>query len=123
MSYSLDLRERVVAAIKEEKLKQGEAAKRFKVSVSSIKRWLTRDCLKADKPGPLGPRLDIDALKKVVEDKPDAYLDEYAQLLNTSSSTISYNLLKQGISRKKKHTIQRTKRRKAHKIQAGNSVI
>jgi len=111
MSYSLDLRQLVVTAIKEDKLKQVEAAKRFKVSASSIKRWLKRECLEADKPGPQGPRLDIEALKKVVKDKPDAYLDEYAQLLNTSSSTVSYNLLKQGISRKKKHVVQRTKRR------------
>lgn len=120
MSYSLDLRERAVSAARAGEGTQEEIAKRFKISVSSLKRWLTREHLQADKPGPLGPRLDLAALKKVVQDKPDLYLDEYAQLLNTSSSTVSYNLLKLGIRRKKNHTIQRAKRRKAQNISAGN---
>ena len=74
MSYSLDLRERVVAAVREGEGTQKEVAKRFKVGVSTLKRWLSRECLEADKPGPRGPRLDTEALKAVVKDKPDAYL-------------------------------------------------
>jgi len=119
VSYSLDLRERVVEAVREGEGTQEEIAKRFKISVSSLKRWLSRKHLAADKPGPIAPRLDIEALKKVVQDKPDLYLDEYAKLLKTSSSTVSYNLLKLGIRRKKNHTIQRAKRRKAQNISAG----
>ena len=120
MSYSLDLRERAVEAVREGEGTQEEIAKRFKISVSSLKRWLKREHLEADKPGPLAPRLDLEALKKVLQDKPDAYLDEVAQLLNTSSSTVSYNLLKLGIRRKKNHTIPRAKRRKAQNISTGN---
>lgn len=39
MAYSLDLRERVVAAVKEG-AKQPEVAKRFKVSLSSVERYV-----------------------------------------------------------------------------------
>lgn len=120
MACSLDLRERVVNAVRAREGTQEDVAKRFKVSISSLKRWLNREHLKADRPGPRGPRLDIEALKKVVQDKPDAYLDEYAKLLNTSDSTVSYNLIKLGIRRKKNHTLPRTKRRRAQAISTGN---
>lgn len=120
MAYSMDLRERVVNAVRDGGGTQEAVAKQFKVSLSTLKRWLNRENLTAGKPGPRGPRLDIEALKKAVQDKPDAYLDEYAQVLNTSSSTVSYNLLKLGISRKKNHVIQRAKRRKTQNISAGN---
>lgn len=120
MSYSLDLRKRTLAAVREEKMTQVEAAKRFKVSVSSLKRWLLRGCLQADKPGPQASRLDVEALKKVVKEKPDAYLDEYARMLNTSSSTVSYNLLKLGIGRKKNDVVRGAKRRKTQDIPAGD---
>lgn len=116
----MDLRERAVEAAQEGEGTQEEIAKRFKISVSSLKRWLKRKHLEADKPGPIAPRLDLEALKKVVQDKPDLYLDEYAKLLDTSSSTVSYHLLKLGIRRKKNHTVQRAERRKTQTISARN---
>jgi len=119
MSYSLDLRERVVESIRVEEMTQAAAAARYKVGLMTVKRWLKRENLSADKPGPRGSRLDVEALKRVVEEKPDAYLDEYAKMLNTSSSTVSYNLLKLGISRKKNESVRRKKRRAADRIQAG----
>ncbi len=42
MAYSLDLRERVVAAVKEG-VKQPQVAERFKVSLSSVERYLRLD--------------------------------------------------------------------------------
>jgi transposase len=116
----LDLRERAVESAQEGEGTQEEIAKRFKISVSSLKRWLKRKHLGANKPGPVAPRLNLEALKQVVQDKPDLYLDEYAKLLNTSSSTVSYHLLKLGIRRKKNHTVQGAKRREAQNISAGN---
>lgn len=109
MAHSLDLRIRVVESVRIEKLTQEAAAKRFKVGITTVKRWLKRERLEADKPGPHGPRLDLEALKQVVAEKPDAYLDEYAKMLKTSSSTVSYNLLNLGIRRKKNHAIRRKK--------------
>jgi transposase len=42
MAYSLDLRERVVAAVKEG-MTQPEVAARFKVSLSSVERYVRRE--------------------------------------------------------------------------------
>ncbi len=42
MAYSLDLRERIVATVKEG-VKQPEVAERFKVSLSSVERYLRRE--------------------------------------------------------------------------------
>ena len=42
MAYSLDLRERVVAAVKEG-MTQPEVAERFKVSLSSVERYVRRE--------------------------------------------------------------------------------
>ena len=42
MAYSLDLRERIVAAVKEG-MTQPEVAERFKVSLSSVERYVRRE--------------------------------------------------------------------------------
>lgn len=40
--YSMDLRERVIAAVEEELLTYEEAAERFGIGISTVKRWLRR---------------------------------------------------------------------------------
>ncbi len=106
MLCSVDLRQRAVDMVKEGKT-QAEAAERFQVSVSSLKRWLKRETLAPDKPGPKQSRtIDSERLRELVERNPDAYLDEYAEMLNSNKSTVSYNLRKLGISRKKNHAIR-----------------
>lgn len=42
-AYSMDLRERVVRAVKEEGLSRNQAAKRFKVAISTAVLWLQRE--------------------------------------------------------------------------------
>jgi transposase len=117
MQCSVDLRERVVRMVQIERTTQKEAAERFQVSVSSVKRWLKRESLIPDKAGPKQAwSIDLEALKELVTKEPDNYLDEYAKTLNSTTSTISYNLDKLGISRKKNHAIRREKRRKAKTI-------
>lgn len=121
MLCSVDLRQRAVNMVRNEGKTQAEAAERFQVSVSSLKRWLKRETLVPDKPGPKQSRtIDSQRLRELVECNPDAYLDEYAALLNSNKSTVSYNLHKLGISRKKNHTIRRAKRREAQDLSAGN---
>jgi transposase len=106
MAISLDLRERAVSAVREDGEKQMQVAKRFKISISSLKRWLNRETLAADKPGPrTAIRLNREKLKELVEQDPDAYLDEYAEKLGSKRSTVAYNLNVLGISRKKKHVV------------------
>jgi transposase len=100
---------------------QAEAVVRFKVSVSSVKRWLKLETLKPQKPGPKKPRtINPEQLREIVEKKPDAYLDEYAEMLHSNKSTFSYNLIKLGYSRKKNDAVRRAKRSKTYTIPAGN---
>ena len=54
-ALSLDLRQRVVAAVRDERLSHRAAAARFKVSAASISRWRALDRRSGDlRPGPLG---------------------------------------------------------------------
>lgn len=117
MLCGIDLRQRVVNMVRVDGKTQAETAKRFQVSVSSVKRWLKRETLEPDKPGPKQSRtIEPERLKEVVKNNPDAYLDEYAEMLNSKRSTVSYNLAKLGISRKKNDTVRRAKRKKARNI-------
>jgi transposase len=121
LAYSVDLRERVLEVRKEEGLTIKQAAERFLVSERSINRWLNLEDLEAKKPGPKESRtICPERLQEMVKSKPDAYLDEYAEMLNSKPSTVSYNLKKLGFCRKKNHPLQREKRRKAENISTGN---
>jgi transposase len=54
-ALSLDLRQRVVAAVRDEGLSHRAAAARFKVSAASISRWRALERRAGDlRPGPLG---------------------------------------------------------------------
>jgi transposase len=54
-ALSLDLRHRVVAAVRDEGLSHRAAAARFKVSAASISRWRALERQSGDlRPGPLG---------------------------------------------------------------------
>ena len=55
MALSLDLRRRVLAAVREEGLSHRQAAERFRVSAASVSRWRRLVREKGDpRPGPLG---------------------------------------------------------------------
>ena len=112
MSYSLDLRKRVVTFVRSGEGGPSQAASLFKVGLSTLKRWLKRgDNLKADKPGPRDAhKSDRKRLCEVVEAKPDLYLDEYAEIIGSKRSTVAYNLKVLKISRKKNHVVRRKKR-------------
>jgi transposase len=84
-SYSLDLRERVVRAVRQGKRRQ-EVALTFGVSLSSLKRWLILDQHGALAPQPrpgLPPLLGREAhplLEAQLRAHPDATLQEHAAL-------------------------------------------
>jgi putative transposase len=120
MAYSLDFRKLAVCLVREDGLTPAAVAKQLKVGLNSVRRWLKRDKLAPDKPGPTQSRvIDPEQLKAVLAVHPDAYLDELAKRLCTSSSTISYTLKKLKISRKKNHAVRGTKRRSAQQIPTG----
>jgi len=123
VAYSLDLRQRVVDAVRNAEQTKEEIAERFLVSISSMNRWLRREHLQADRPGPTTARtIDREALKQLVQSEPDCYLDEYAEKLGSKRSTISYNLQVMRITRKKNHAVRGAKRRRTQQIPAGTEI-
>lgn len=103
MSYSLDLRKRVLDFLNEGGSK-AEASRVYKVSRTCIYKWLAaEDPLRCKKPGPRGPhRLDPLALKQHVADFPDHTQQERATHFRVSIGCINYGLRKLNITRKKK---------------------
>lgn len=103
MSYSTDLRKRVLDFIKTGGSKT-EAERLFKVSRRTIYNWLAaEDPFTRQKPGPKGPRhIDHQALRQHVSDFPDATLAERAKHFGASPNGIFYALARGNITRKKK---------------------
>jgi len=113
MSYSIDLRERVIAYI-EQGGRKLDAARLFDVGRPTIDRWLQ---LKKEtgslKDSPLEPRswrkLCPEALTAYVNANPDAFLSDYAAHFNVSEAGIWYALERLKITRKKVPPLQRTR--------------
>lgn len=103
MSYSTDLRKRVLDFINTDR-NIAAASRRFSVSRTCIYKWLNaKDPLRRKKPGPRGPhRLDYTALEQHVSDFPDATQIERATHFGVSKHCIWYGLKKLNITRKKK---------------------
>ena len=113
-AYSIDLRERVVAAI-ERGMPRSEVVSTFKISLASLKRWLASRRDTGDfKPRPprggpeasFRPALD-EELRAQVAAFPDASLPEHAEHWNAAHSTsishwtIGRAIRRLGLSRKK----------------------
>lgn len=123
MSYSEDLRERVVGFVREGGSKT-EAAERFSVSRAVIYIWLKSENQSPLKTGPKGPhKVDLEKLKQLVSESPDAYLDEMAVALNVSAFAIAYGLKRLGISRKKNHAVPGKNRGKSQQISPGSGDV
>jgi len=100
MSYSLDLRERVVEYV-ETKGNVSKASRLFKVSRSAIYRWLAREDLRPTQVKRRKRKLDWDALKQDVEQNPESQLSQRAQKFGVRPSAIHYALKQMNITRKK----------------------
>jgi len=105
MSYSIDLRSRVIDFLQEGHT-QEETSKVFKVGTTTIKRWLS---LLSEK-GSLAkaeldrsPRLyESEKLNAYMEENPDALLKDVAAQFNGSISGAFYALEREKITFKKK---------------------
>jgi transposase len=108
--YSMDLRERVAQAVDQKEGSLRQLARRFCVSLSFITRLLgLRRQTGSLEPRPprSGPPPLLDAaglqrLRQLVQDQPDAILDELAARLACSRMTVWRALRKLRITRKKK---------------------
>lgn len=100
MTYSLDFRRRVFKVKKDEGLSYEETAKRFKVGKATLIRWRNRleSKLRRNKPA---TKINMDALKRDIEQYPDAYQYERAGRLGVSQKGIFEALKRLGVTYKK----------------------
>lgn len=100
MSYSLNFRKQVFKIKGKEALTFQETSERFGVPIRTLFRWQERiePKTKRDKPP---TKVDMEALRKDVEENPDLYQYERAKKFGVGQSTIYYALKRLGVSNKK----------------------
>jgi transposase len=104
MTYSVDLREKVVAFVRDGG-GQAEAARHYGISLWCVRDWLARKDLQPQQKGvPRQRKLDKDALKARVRDNPDATLQEHARHCGVDRSVIGKTLKRMKITRKKRRS-------------------
>ena len=108
MSYSVDLREKVMAYRASHSIRK--TAKTFGVSVSAIQDWekIQEETGRLEKK-PLERKwrkIDPEKLCAYVAEHPDAFLEEIAEGFECSGEAIRLALKKLKITRKKNETVQ-----------------
>lgn len=100
MGYSLDLRKRVVGAVKNGQ-RVSQVSSLFHVSRATIYRWLSRPVLAETKVTTRRRKLDSEELLEHVRQYPEARLKERAAHFQVHPSAIAKRLVKLGVTRKK----------------------
>ncbi len=100
MTYSLDFRQRVLNIKSERSLSDAELSNIFGISTRSIIRWKRRiePCYTRNKPA---TKIDMDKLKRDIENNPDLYQYERANIFRVSNSAICAAIKRLGITHKK----------------------
>ena len=108
MTYSLDLRKRVVDFVNEGGSK-AEASRRFEVSLWGVDDWCKREDL-APKVHSLRQRkIDKEALRRHVQQYRDALLRERAELFGVRINAVWSMMRKMKLTYKKSDALQREK--------------
>ena len=115
MSYSIDLRKRVVDYV-ENGGRIAQATGLFQVGRATIYRWLGRTDLRATQVKRRKRKLDWQALENDVKENPDARLIDRAKKFGVRPSAISYALKEMKITRKKRASLPREKPRIKNEI-------
>lgn len=100
MTYSIDFRKKVLELREREELSIGAVALRFDVGKASVMRWLVELAPKKTRNKP-ATKIDMDSLKKDIEEHPDSYQHERASRLGVSKSGIGSALKRLGVTYKK----------------------
>lgn len=109
MTYSLDLRKRVVEFVKNGGSK-AEASRVYKVSIWCVYDWCKRVDLEPKKlPQRRKRKLDWEAVRYHVQKHPDALLRERAEYFGVNINAIWYACEQMNLSRKKNTTLQAEK--------------
>ena len=100
MTYSIDYRRRVIAFVNEKGSKR-EAARLFKISPDTLYKWLSRKDDLSPRPAKVRQRkLNKDALRRDVKERPDVFLRERAATFGVHESSMSRALSKLRIVKK-----------------------
>lgn len=100
MSYSLDFRVQVFKIKETEGLTFQQTSERFGISTRTLFQWKKNIIPKTTRHKP-ATKIDMAALKKHVEDYPDAYQYERAVVFSVSPNAILYALRRLRITHKK----------------------
>jgi transposase len=115
MAYSEDLRRRALAYMDAGHTYK-ELYEAYKIYPSAIARWRKllseTGSLEPQYPETHAGKIDISALEKALEEKPDQYLSELAKPFGVTKQAVFYALKKAKITRKKRrsHTVKNPKK-------------
>jgi transposase len=101
MAYSVDLRKKVLEVQSKNNWNNAQTAKHFGISTTSVVRWNKNVEKKANVIRPQ-IKIDLDALKKDLEERKDDYIHERAKRFNVSVGGMHKAIKKLGFSNKKK---------------------
>jgi len=97
MTYSIDLRKKVLEVKEKEKLSYKEVARRFSVGIASVVRWSKRLEPQKTRNKP-ATKIDREALSADVAKYPDSYQYERAKRFGVTQQGIGAALKRLGIS-------------------------
>lgn len=100
MAYDIDLRKRVIQFVRSGGSKT-EAARIFGINRDTIYDWLSRKTLNPMPSKTRNRKIDKDALKRHVEEHPDALLRERAAYFDVHIHSIWHAMRKMGYRKKK----------------------
>ena len=111
MTYSRDIREKVLKVKKEEGIGFKKVAKRFGVALRTVVKWEKNIESKKIRNKP-STKINMDALKKDIEMYPDGYQYERAERLGVSQPGIWHALKRLNITYKKNTSASQSGSRK-----------
>lgn len=115
MTYSIDLRKRVVNFVNEGGSK-AEASRRFEVSLWCVNDWCKRDDLAPKVHSDRNRKIDKEALRRHVEQNPDALLRERAEVFGVHINAIWLMMRKLKLTHKKNDALHRKRSQQAYRV-------
>ena len=110
--YSLDFRKKALSIKVEDKLSITEVCKRFKLSRDTVFRW-TKTLEAKTKRNKPATKIDMEALKRDVEDYPVWNQYERSRRLGVRTSCVRHALKRLGVTYKKKPSASQSRSIKA----------
>lgn len=120
MTYSQEFRKKVLKIKEKENLSYEAAAKRFAISKAALFRWSKKVEPKKNRNKP-ATKIDMDSLKRDIEQYPDSYCYERARRLGASATGIRDAQYRLGVTYKKNSKSSQSGSRKKIYILPRNS--